>query len=341
MKHLGIVLLSVLLLLSVPTLAGKRQARVPQPQPVMSDYFMRCVSGKGWQYVESHEIKANGDIEKRDYWDGHAVEAPVQYYFTRDSITTYMDFDAYPIMGYRRQRFAFDGVNNSLTAGGTEVFKVMAVSPDTLRFVKYQAMRGDGTPIYVYATYRAMKPDEAEACRANYRYDLDTFNERYPAVPVQERLTAEDFMRHAVGFGWKCTEMHKMEVAWRYDAEDCRGGGAQPAAEDYFISADSLTVYQPCGHGVLGMAGKVKYTYRANGYYVATGIDAGFRVLSLNDSEMRIVKRMPSADGTKPVSLYCVYRKMTGDELRRISGTVATAHDGMELSMSTGLREAY
>lgn len=46
------------------------EARMPVPEPVSAEYFESCVGGKGWQYVESHEIKANGTIEKKDYWEG-------------------------------------------------------------------------------------------------------------------------------------------------------------------------------------------------------------------------------------------------------------------------------
>ncbi len=315
MNRLHLHLLLALLAWALPAAADDCN-RLPAPQPVLADYFMRCVGGKGWRYVESHEVKANGCIDKRDYWDGHAGGGPVQYAFTADSVTTFMDIDAYPLKGYRRQAFAFSGVEGRVTAGGAEVFRVISVTPETLKILKYQAMRGDGTPVYVYATYRAMSAQELDSCRASHRYDLDTFNALYPVVPEQERLTAADFESRAVGYGWRCTEMHKMETDWRYDAEDCRGGFEALAAEDYFISADSLTACLPPAPGRQGSSASVKYTYLANGFYVSTGVSTGFRVLSVGDSEMRILRRLPSADGSQPVSLYCVYRKMTDDELR-------------------------
>ena len=139
----------------------------------------------------------------------------------------------------------------------------------------------------------------------------------YPALPEQERLTAADFARYAVGFGWKCAEAHKMETPGRYDIADYFGGGGPGEADNYFIAADTLTRYTPAKGGQQGAKESMRYAYRANGFYVATGPSTGFHVLSVNDQEMRIVKQMPSADGSQPVSLYCVYRKMTDDELRQ------------------------
>lgn len=306
-KHIFCLILSVM----APALlfAGRSGGRVPAPQPVLADYFTRCVSGKGWRYVESHEIKANGDIEKRDYWDGLGG-APVEYFFTADTVTTYMDIDAYPLKGYRSRRFAFDGVGGRLTAGGSEVFRLISVNPDTLRIVKYQAIRGDGTPVYVYATYCSMSAQELDTCRREHRYNLDTFNSLYPALPVQQRLTKADFMSLAVGYGWKCTEVYKMETPWRYDAENCRGVLTNLVGEDYFISADSLTLYPRHALPRPGGAEKVKYTYLPNGFFVSTGLGTGFRVLSLCGDEMHILRRLPSAGGEQPVSLYCVYRRV-------------------------------
>lgn len=87
------------------------------------------------------------------------------------------------------------------------------------------------------------------------------------------------------------------------------------------------------------MAQSVKYTYRANGFYLSTGSSAGFRIVSINDSEMRIVKRVPSVGGGQALSLYCVYRKMADGELpgtRRPAGNgsdarlLAAAPDGLQ-----------
>lgn len=315
--HLFSLLLIVFAATSLTARGGRKHDGTARPAAVTAEQFMRYTSGKGWQHVESHEVKANGDIDKRDYRKSHAGAKPELYAFSGDTVTTYVCGGAYPINGYRARRYAYNCRDNSLTADGTEVFRVLSVSDTELKIVKYEAMRGDGKKIYVCSTYRPMTRQELDSCRAKHRYDLDTFNELYPALPEQERLTAADFARYAVGFGWKCAEAHKMETPGRYDIADYFGGGGPGEADNYFIAADTLTRYTPAKGGQQGAKESMRYAYRANGFYVATGPSTGFHVLSVNDQEMRIVKQMPSADGSQPVSLYCVYRKMTDDELRQ------------------------
>lgn len=252
MKNFNLCLMLMLTLAATTLMAcdEEEDTRVPVPARVSAELFDSCVSGKGWRYVESHEIKSGGSTERRDYWAGPDGGAPVQYAFGGDSITTYMYIDTYPIKGYRRQKYTYDEATNTLKAGGTEVFKVVSVSPEELRIIRYEALKGDGMKIYTYATYRAMTPQELAAQRSSHPYDLDTFNERYPTLPEQENFTAADFTRYAVGYGWKCTEMHKMETAGRYDAAGYNGAATGTAAEDYFIAADSITLYRPSAGAV-------------------------------------------------------------------------------------------
>ena len=291
------------------------EARMPMPEPVSTEYFESCVGGKGWQYVESHEIKANGTIEKKDYWEGLFGGSPEQYSFSGDSISTYRLIDAYPIRGYNRRGVTYDEGTNRLMSDGEEVFKVISVSPDELHIVRNQAMNGDGTRIYVYAVYRAMTPDELAACKSRHPYDLDTFNERYPALPQQENFTAADFARYAVGSGWKCAEAYRMETAGRYDAAQPVTAAARATADCMYISADTITTYAAPDGSVTAKGADARYTYHANGFYLSTGPAAGFKIISVDDAEMRIVRRIRPADGQKAANMYCVYRKMTDGEL--------------------------
>lgn len=181
--HLFSLLLIVFAATSLTARGGRKHDGTARPAAVTAEQFMRYTSGKGWQHVESHEVKANGDIDKRDYWKSHAGAKPELYAFSGDTVTTYVCGGAYPINGYRARRYAYNCRDNSLTAGGTEVFRVLSVSDTELKIVKYEAMRGDGKKIYVCSTYRPMTRQELDSCRAKHRYDLDTFNDLYPALP--------------------------------------------------------------------------------------------------------------------------------------------------------------
>ena len=248
----------LVLALSVSTLVSceeDEEALLPALSHITADDFAGTVSGKGWRYVESHEIRDGRICSKRDYWDGLIGGAPVNYAFTGDSITEFIYVDAYPIKGYRSRKYTFDEATNGLMSGGDEVMRIVSVSESELRIIKHEASTADGEPIYVYAVYRAMTPWELAECKAGYPYDLDTFDDDYPRLPEQQRLTPGDFASLAVGRGWTCAE----------DLE--------------------------------------------------TADKSGFRIVSLSPDEMRVVSRQHDYAAGRTVRLYCVYRRMTADEL--------------------------
>ncbi len=317
MKHLNciIFLLALFATTSLTACDEDEEMLLSHMQPVPADYFTRCVDGKGWQYVESHEIKPNGEIEKRDYWAGGGGRTPGRLSFAGDSVTTYLSIGSYPISGYRTAPCTYDPVNNRVSSCGTELFRVASVSADELRLIKRQAVRADGTPVYVYTVYRAMSPAEFAAFRKKYRYNLDAINEQCPPLPEQTMITSADFERYAVGRGWRCAEAHRLEGAGRYAAADlCEGGSVQVAA-DYYISRDSIYSLTSAGEGETKGVMAVKYNYRANGFYVSTETGGSFRILSISDGEMKIVCGVQGADVRGGVGLYCVYRRMTDEEL--------------------------
>ena len=173
----------------------------------------------------------------------------------------------------------------------------------------------------MYDSYKANRhgmPDELAACKSRHPYDLDTFNERYPALPQQENFTAADFARYAVGSGWKCAEAYRMETAGRYDAAQPVTAAARATADCMYISADTITTYAAPDGSVTAKGADARYTYHANGFYLSTGPAAGFKIISVDDAEMRIVRRLRPAEGQKAANMYCVYRKMTDGELLQL-----------------------
>lgn len=290
---------------------------IPIPQQMTAEEVMAALDGKGWQHVESHEVKSNGTIEREDYWTGMIGSGPSQYAFSSDSVTTYSYVDAYPISGYRTKKYTYNEATNQLMAGGNEMFRIISISENELKLIKYQAIDGKGKKIYIYSIYRAMSSTELAECMQNHPYDFDSFNEKYPALPEQMRITSEYFNRYAVGNGWKCTEAHKLETAGRYDITNIYRDNEPGMPDNCFIAGDTITWLPRCIGMAVKAAESAKYSYRPNGFYLSTDAGTGFKIIALNDSEMRIVRIQSEGNGGNVTELYCIYRKMTPEELEQ------------------------
>lgn len=311
MKHLDFhtALFVMLTFFFLTSCDEEDDARLPSIQLTTAQNLTRCVDGKGWRHVESHEIKTDGGIDKHDYWSGTTGSSPVQYSFSGGELSTYMYIDAYPISGYSTARYTFDEGTNRLMAGGNEVFTVLSVTPDELRIIKYQATTGNGGRIYVYSVYRAMTPAELSTLKKDYPYNLGTLDRDYPVMPEQKRITADDFARYAVGSAWHCAEAHETFTAYRYAAAPYVADKSRPAVPDYEFTADTIYAVTPAADGTVSAPRAAAYTYRANGFYVETATGDVIKILSLTANEMITVQRLRPPSGGEHVSLYCVYRK--------------------------------
>lgn len=317
MKNINLYLLLVLAL-AAPALTScddEEEGMLPQVCRMTAAEFARIVDGKGWQYVESHELRSNGKYSRHDYWADLMGGAPGQYSFAGDTVTTYMYVDAYPISGYRSAKYAFDEATNRLMSDGTEIFRVLSATENELRIVRREATSAEGEAVYVYAVYRAMQPSELASLKENHPYNIDSLDEEHPRLPEQQRLTADDFRALAVGQGWKCTGAHAVELSGRYAAGVFYGGGTQPAAADYYITADSITMLTAAPGSSAPVKKTAAYAYRANGFFIEAEGMAGFKILTLDGGGMRILRRQHAPGGGTAVTLYCTYRRMTAEEL--------------------------
>ena len=289
---------------------------IPIPQQMTAEYVMTTLDRKGWLHVESHEIKSNGTFEKEEYWSGLLGASPSEYSFSGDSVTTYSYIDAYPISGYWKRSCTYDEGTNRLMADGKEMFRIISLTENEMKLIKYQAIDGSGKKIYVYSIYRAMSSAELAECIKDHPYDLDSLNDKYPTLPEQMRITSEYFSRYAVGKGWKCTEAHRMEMAGRYDVANIYSDNGHDMAYNCFIAADTITWLPQRSEAAATANESIRYTYRANSFQIDAGADRGFRIITLNDHEMRIVRRLQGNNGEGIMELYCIYRKMTPEELK-------------------------
>lgn len=318
MKNLNIftMLLLAFAMSALTACSDDEDFNIPIPQQMTAEYVTATLDGKGWTHVESHEIKSNGTFEKEEYWSGLVGASPSDYSFSGDSVTTYSYIDAYPISGYRKRSYTYNEGSNSLMADGKEMFKIISLNENEMKLIKYQAIDGNGKKIYVYSTYRAMSSTELAECIKDHPYDLDSLNDKYPTLPEQMRITSEYFSRYAVGRGWKCTEAHRMEMAGRYDVANIYSDNGQDMAYSCFIAADTITWMTQQGEAAATASESIRYTYRANSFQLAADADRGFRIITLNDHEMRIIRRLQGNNGEGATELYCIYRRMTPEELK-------------------------
>ena len=85
----------------------------------------------------------------------------------------------------------------------------------------------------------------------------------------------------------------------------------------YFFIDNGTITWLPNNAGTADYtAKKENYTYRANGFYIEPAGGNGFRIITLNDYEMKIIKKQREGNGGAVREFYCVYRKMTPEELK-------------------------
>lgn len=316
MKNINLYLLLLLILgaASLTSCEDDEEGVLPVAVRMTADEFADRVDGKGWQYVESHEIKSNGKFTRHDYWEDMTSGAPEQYSFSGDTVTTYMYIDAYPMNAYKNTEYTFDEATNRLMADGTEVMRVLSVTDNELRIIRRQASTADGRQIYVYAVYRAMTPYELNTLKAGHPYDIDSLDRQYPMLPRQQRLNANYFTANAVGQTWKCTEAHAMELHERYNINEYYTDKTGLRPLDYQITADSLTVMTTDPATGKTIQTKTAYTYRPNGFYIETQGSTAIKIVSLTADEMRTYTERFDPDKRNKVRLYCVYRRVKAEE---------------------------
>lgn len=319
MKNLNVfnMLLLTFVMSALTACSEDEDLNIPIPQHMTAEYVIQTLDGKGWEHIESHEIKSNGTYKKEDYWNGMLYVIPPKHSFSGDTVTTYTSIDAYSVNGYRKKSYAYNEATNQIMAGGNELFRIISLDENELRLIKYQAIDGNGKKIYVYSVYRAMSSYELSECIYNHPYNIDLLNEQYPMLPEQMRITSEYFSRHAVGNGWKCIEAHKMEMDGRYNIANIFRDNDPSMPGNCFIATDTITWLPQGQETPTSPAESMKYSYRPNSFYIATDTDNGFKIITLNDNEMRIVKKLQGNNGGDMLELYCIYRKMTSEELEQ------------------------
>lgn len=310
LKRFKLVLLAMLSV--VLTACGEEDDQVvPMPQDITETRFDSCVSGRGWVNVSSREVKQNGELAKEDYWSNPDAGKPQQYFFTGDTLTTFLSTEAFAADGYQESRYAYKRAEHRLISTTGEVFKLISVSPEELCVLQYKGFSGNGDKIYIYSIYRPMNDAELQLCREAHPYNLATINTDYPTLPEQALITPTDFKLNAVNKGWKCTAAYPMETAGRYAAAGSRSAVVAATPNDLYITADSLISFSRNVLSGLTVSDRQKYSFHANSFSLETGTNTTLHILTLTADEMRLLITNVSDSQKHSFGTYCIYRRIT------------------------------
>lgn len=327
-KRLKIAVVAMLTV--VLTACGEEDEQVlPMPQDVTVERFDSCVSGRGWVNVSSREVKQNGVLAKEEYWSNPDAGKPQQYFFSGDTLTTFLSTDAFAADGYQESRYAYKRAEHKLISTAGEVFKLISVSEDELCVLQYKGFSGNGEKIYIYSIYRPMDATELQLCRNSHPYNLATINTDYPTLPEQMLITPTEFKQNAVNQGWKCTAAYPMETAGRYVAAGSRTAAVALTPDDIYITTDSIVAFKRGVMHGFTVSGRQKYSFRANSFTLDTGTGTSLRILTLTADEMRLLITNGTNGQTQSHGTYCIYKRMTVEELAAADkdSSRGTAHD--------------
>ncbi|MCD8296259.1 MAG: hypothetical protein LUC88_01645 [Prevotella sp.] len=308
-RYPSTIVVALLLAMTVISCGDDEDHIVPLQMNYSAGYISSCFNGYGWKYVESHEVNPDGSFEKQN-WDEVYGGTPDQYLFEGDTIVVFSSLDDYPLKGYTKSVYSYNEDTNQLMSGSDELFRVLTMSENTLRLIKYNGFSSDGKKTYLYAVYRRMSSEELARYRNEYKYDIAKLNDNYPLLPEKTRITADSFTDLVSGTTWEYVEAHEVMWSKRYKKERF----SSPEINRYnilHVSADSLSFSQLSDSLNRCLVSEtMKYGYRPNSSAVVSDGNVVFYVYSISENSLQIVMDLlePRSNYSKK-TLFCKYRK--------------------------------
>ncbi len=287
---------------------------VPSQMNYSAGYLSSCLDGSGWKYVESHEVNKDGSFDKEDFWVDVYNGTPDQYMFKGDTITAFSYIADYPLKGFKKSAYRYNEQTNQLMSGDEELFKVLTVSENTLRIIKYNGLSGDGKKTYLYEVYRKMSYEELDYYRSTYLYNIAKLDVNYPVLPEKASVMPDNFTAIASEKAWQYVEGHEVLWSKRYKKEQFYSPEIYKVGMLY-VSADSISFMYPNGsYGRYIAAESMKYGYRANSSAVVSDGNVVFYLYSLDENTMEVVIDLQQTYKKKKTALFCKYRRLTDEE---------------------------
>lgn len=142
---------------------------MPNLEPLTKAEFERQVVGYGWKWIDTYEIKENGKLAQKPYWEDMLGGSPDQYYFAKDSVTRFFWADAIPADCYWTTAYTYEEKGNQVsTAYGEHTLQLLKLEDSKLETIEYLGLQGDGIKVYGYSTFQRMSDEELEKYRESY-----------------------------------------------------------------------------------------------------------------------------------------------------------------------------
>lgn len=142
---------------------------LPNLEPLTEAEFEQQVVGYGWKWIDTYEIKENGELAQKSYWKDMEGGSPHQYYFAKDSVTRFFWADAIPADCYWTTAYTYEEKENQVsTAYGELALQLLKLEDSKLETIEYLGQRGGGIKVYGYSIYQRMSDEELEECRKSY-----------------------------------------------------------------------------------------------------------------------------------------------------------------------------
>lgn len=147
----------------------KEKRTLPELEALTKAEFEQQVVGYGWKWIDTYEIKSDKKLADKPYWEGMEGASPKQYYFAKDSITSFVRVNAIPANCYWTTAYTYGENENQVTAvHGETSLQVFRLEDNKLEAIEYLGQRMEGIKIYGYSIYQRMSDEELEKCRKSY-----------------------------------------------------------------------------------------------------------------------------------------------------------------------------
>lgn len=161
--------------------------------------------------------------------------------------------------------------------------------------------------------------------------DSKTTDDEEWTIPTVQQLSASDFSHYVVGKGWKCMGSRKINDDGSIAKEDYYKSYADDSPEQYYVATDILTSFLHSFALNADCYYNRTYAYAKNSNSVILkGYDyLIFRILSVDDTTMKVIRDIHTSANDKSIYLFCIYKKMTDSELANYLNTYKTDYNSL------------
>lgn len=226
---------------------------MPNVKSIPHTEFLKYAENSGWEHVSTHEIYPNGEVEKKDYYDGLIGGGPSTYYFEKDTYTNYF-FGSYPIdAAYINNSYTYQkegnliGQTNRFTDSFFTQFQVLSINENELKMVEYLGWGGgESRNIYGLTTYRKMSKEDLAAMQEEH---VNINDIEFPAQFhfKSHGINHDYFQKQIIGHGWQWNYTYEISEDSTYKQKNYFAN--QDMATHYYFDKDTLIRFYQAADG--------------------------------------------------------------------------------------------